>query len=274
MTRSAVALAFLVLAFARRGRTQETPPLGPQSAPEPAVAPPAEASPDAPPLTGRSRAAPPPSLPPAPLVKPDANPEPTSGFGANFGVGFALLPTPPDMTLTTPDGGAMTQFAKTPLRHLAGMDMITFSASAFFRTASPITVPLLGFELGVPVSTGYPGSIVLENKPPLSWLKGGPTYYDGLDIGGLGVELASGTFRFRLDVKPGFRYVRTTGTITEGLLTVDAEADQFTFSLRADIQACVGAKGALSACLFGAPHVFEFGNWMNGAVFGLRLETN
>jgi hypothetical protein len=207
-------------------------------------------------------------------VKPDASAEPTSGFGAALGVGFAFLPRPPDMALTTPDGGAMSQFANTPVRHLSTMDMVDFSVGAIFRTASPIVIPLLGFEFGVPVSTGYPGSVVLENKPALSWQKGGPTFYDGLDIGGLGVELSSGTFRFAADVLPGFRFVRTTGTITQGLLTIDAEAHEYTFSLRAELKACAGSKAAVSACMYGAPHVFEFGNWMNGAVFGLRIETN
>jgi hypothetical protein len=90
----------------------------------------------------------------------------------------------------------------------------------------------------------------------------------------LGVEFSSVTFRFGAKAMPGFRYARTTGTITEGLLTVDAEANQYSFSLRAEVTACAGAKAAFSACVYGAPHVFEFGHWMNGAVFGLRVETN
>jgi hypothetical protein len=155
------------------------------------------------------------------------------------------------------------------------MDMVDFSAGVLFRTASPIVIPLLGFELGAPVSTGYPGSVEVGTKSaPLSWLRGGPTYYDGLDIAGIGVELSSGTFRFGLDFLPGFRFIHTTGTITQGVLTVDAEAHEYSFSLRAEVAACVGAKAAFSACLYGAPHVFEFGEWMNGAVFGLRVATN
>ena len=41
-----------------------------------------------------------------------------------------------------------------------------------------------------------------------------------------------------------------------------------------DVSACVGAKAAASVCLFGAPHVYEFGHAMNGAIFGARVETN
>jgi hypothetical protein len=217
---------------------------------------------------------PPPPLPPAPRIHPDASPLATSGLGADLGVGFAFL-TPPTMALGTPDGGAMKQFAGTPLTHVGAMDMVDLSIGVLFRTASPLVIQLVGFEFGIPVKTGYPGSIALETKPaPLSWIKGGPTFYDGLDIGGLGVELTAGTFRFGLDAMPGFRFVRTTGTITQGVLTVDAEASEYTFSLRAEVKACAGGKAAFSGCLYGAPHVFEFGKWMNGAVFGLRVETN
>ncbi len=166
----------------------------------------------------------------------------------------------------------MNQFSAYPLRHLAGMNMIDVSVSAFYRTASPIVIPLLGFEIGIPVSTGYPGSIPLGKS--LTWQKGGPTYYDGLDLLGVGLSFTTGTFRFGLDVLPGFRYVHTTGTITQGLLTIDAEAHEYSFSLHADVSFCVGAKGAASACVFAAPHVFEFSHWMNGAIFGARVETN
>jgi hypothetical protein len=176
------------------------------------------------------------------------------------------------MALGTPDGGAMKQFAGTPVTHIGTMDMVDLSIGVLFRMASPLLIPLLGFEFGIPVKTGYPGSIALGNA--LSWVKGGPTFYDGLDIGGLGVELSAGTFRFGLDAMPGFRFVRTTGTITQGVLTVDAEASEYTFSLRAEVKACAGGKAAFSGCIYAAPHVFEFGKWMNGAVFGLRVETN
>jgi hypothetical protein len=209
-----------------------------------------------------------------PLGKPPASPELTSGFGAFVGSGFAFLSMPPDMNLVTPDGGAMSQFAKTPVAHLGAMQMIDIDVAVFFRTASPITLPLLGFEFGIPVSTGYPGSVALETKPSLSWIRGGPTFYDGMDISGVGVEFAAGTFRFGFTVFPGFRYVRTTGTTTLGLLTVDAEAHEYSFSLHADAMACAGAKAAVSVCLFAAPHVFEFSRALNGAAFGVRVETN
>jgi hypothetical protein len=179
------------------------------------------------------------------------------------------------MTLQTPDGGAMNQFAGDPLRHHAWMPMVAISASVFYRTGSIVKLPLLGFELGIPVSTGYPPSVDLgTKKAPLSWVRGGPTFYDGFDILGLGLELSPGSFRFGLDVLPGFRFVRTTGTITQGALTIDAEAHEYSFSLRAEVKGCAGTKAAFSVCLFAAPHVFEFGNWLNGAVFGARVETN
>ncbi len=229
------------------------------------AAPPEEAAPphETPPL---ARAA-------APYVPPATTPEPTGGFGANLSLGFSFLTAPPDMALTTPDGGAMPQFSGYPVGHLSGMNMVDVSISAFYRTASPLVLPLVGFEFGFPVSTGYPASVALGNKG-LVWQRGGPTYYDGLDLPGVGLSFASGTFRFGFDVLPGFRYVRTTGTITQGVLTIDAEAHEYTFSLHADASVCVGAKGAASACLFAAPHVFEFSQWMNGAVFGARIETN
>jgi hypothetical protein len=211
----------------------------------------------------------------APYVPPATTPEPVGGFGANLGVGFSFIATPPDLTLTTPDGGAMKQFDGFPVRHLAGTEMVDLSISVFYRTASPIVLPLLGFEIGLPVSTGYPGSVALGTKPgSLTWLRGGPTYTDGLDLLGIGLAFASGTFRFGLDVLPGFRYFYTTGTITQGLLTIDAEARQYTFSLHADASLCVGAKAAASACVFAAPRVYEFGHVMNGAIFGARIETN
>jgi hypothetical protein len=209
---------------------------------------------------------------PAPYVPPAMAPEPMAGFGANLSAGFSFLPTPPDMTLTTPDGGAMNQFSAYPVRHLASMNMVDLAASASYRTASPLVIPLLGFEFGIPVSTGYPGSVALTR--PLTWQKGGPTFYDGLDILGVGLAFTTGTFRFGVDALPGFRFVRTTGTITQGLLTIDAEAHEYSFSLHADVSFCVGAKGAASGCLFAAPHVFEFSHWMNGAIFGARVETN
>lgn len=245
---------------AGRARAQEPPP------------PPPEASP--PPAAPTAAPSPPQHLAPPPYVPPVSSPEPTAGLGANLSVGFSFLTTPPDMTLTTPDGGAMKQFAGTPLTHLAGMEMVSLSISGFYRTASPFLLPLLGFEFGFPVSTGYPGSIDLRAKPALAWQRGGPTYYDGLDILGAGFDLGTGSFRFALAVLPGFRFVSTTGTITQGLLTIDAEASTLSFSLRADVSACLGAKAAASLCLFGTPHVYEFSKWMNGALFGLRLETN
>src|ERR1700691_4948587 len=97
----------------------------------------------------------------APYVPPVSTPEPVGGFGANLGVGFSFIPTPPDLTLTTPDGGAMKQFNGFPVRHLAATEMVDLSVSVFYRTASPIVLPLLGFEIGMPVSTGYPGSVAL-----------------------------------------------------------------------------------------------------------------
>jgi hypothetical protein len=179
------------------------------------------------------------------------------------------------MTLTTPDGGAMKPFNAFPVKHLGAMEMVDLSISAFYRTASPLVLPLLGFEIGIPVSTGYPASIPLGTKPgSLTWTRGGPTYRDGLDILGLGLVFGSGTFRFGVDVLPGFRYMYTTGTVTQGMLTVDAEARQYTFSLHADVSLCAGAKAAASACVFATPQVFEFGHWMNGAIFGARIETN
>jgi len=208
-----------------------------------------------------------------PRLKPDTTAQLTSGLGADLGAAFAFLPTPPTMALETPDGGAMKQFAGTPVSHIGTMSMVDLSIGVLFRTATPVVIPLLGFEFGIPVKTGYPGSVDLGTQGP-SWIKGGPTFYDGLDIGGLGVELVAGTFRFGLVAMPGFRFVRTTGTITQGVLTIDAEANEYTFSLRAEVKACAGGKGVVSACVYGAPHVFEFSQWMNGAVFGLRVETN
>jgi hypothetical protein len=250
-----------------------------ETAPPPETSPPPEASP-AP--VAASAPSPAPAAEPAPLqraaapyVPPATEPEPTGGFGANLGVGFSFVPNPPDMALTTPDGGAMKQFSAFPVSHIAGMNMVDLAASVFYRTASPLLIPLLGFEFGIPVSTGYPESIALgTNAGSLTWQRGGPTYYDGLDILGLGLLLSSGTFRFAVDALPGFRYVFTTGTITEGLLTIDAEARQYSFSLHADVSVCAGAKGAVSVCVYGVPHVFEFGHGMNGATFGARIETN
>jgi hypothetical protein len=274
LPRGAVAAVavLLVTVHTRESRAIEDappapPPVGPLSAPT------SEATAVPPAVTSVPFV--PPPMPRAPLLPADTSSAPTPGFGANLGVGFAFLPTPPDMTLTTPDGGAMKQFASTPVRHVATMDMIAISGSVLYRTGSAIVLPLLGFELGLPITTGYPTTVALGTKAaPLPWIRGGPTYYDGLDILGLGVEFSSGTFRFGLDVLPGFRYVRTTGTITQGVLTVDAEGQEFSFALRAELTACVGARGAFSACLYGAPHVFEFSNWMNGAVFGIRAATN
>jgi hypothetical protein len=217
----------------------------------------------------------PPRPPPAPYVPAVATSELVAGFGANLSVGYAFLATPPDMTLTTPDGGAMPQFSADPLRHLAAMQMVSASISVFYRTASPFVIPLLGFEFGFPVSTGYPANVALgTGRSALTWLRGGPTYRDGLDILGAGVSFSSGTFRFDLDVIPGFRFITTTGAITQGLLTIDAEAHDYSFSLHADAGVCVGAKAAFSVCAYGTPYVFEFGRWMNGAAFGLRVETN
>jgi hypothetical protein len=239
------------------------------------VAAPATAIDSQEPLAEPAQESPPLARAAAPYVPPARTPEPTGGFGANLGVGFAFLPKPPDMALTTPDGGAMKPFSAFPVNRIGDMDMVDLSLTVFYRTASPIVVPLLGLELGIPVSTGYPGSVNLGTKPSsLVWLRGGPTYQDGLDLLGLGLSFTSGTLRFTFDVLPGFRYVHTTGTITQGMLTVDAEASQYSFSLHADAALCVGAKGAASACLFAVPHVFEFSQWMNGAIFGARIETN
>jgi hypothetical protein len=239
------------------------------------TAPETETAPASPPPPPPLHETPPLARAAAPYVPPATTPEPVGGFGANLGVGFGFISTPPDLTLTTPDGGAMKQFSGFPVEHLAATYTVDLSISAFYRTASPIVIPLLGFEIGIPVSTGYPGSVPLGAKPgSLTWLRGGPTYSDGLDILGVGLVFATGTFRFGFDMLPGFRYFYTTGTITQGLLTIDAEARQYTFSLHADASMCAGAKGAASVCVFAAPHVFEFGHWVNGAVFGARVETN
>jgi len=212
---------------------------------------------------------------PPPFVPPATEPEPTGGFGVNLGVGFGFDTKPPDMTLVTPDGGSMKQFDGSPLNHLAGMQMIDLAVSVFYRTPSFLVLPILGFDFGFPVKTGYPGSIGLgKGSGSLSWVKGGPTFYDGLDILGVVAVFTTGTFRGGIDLLPGFRFVRTTGTITQGLLTIDAEAHDYSFSFHAEVSACFGARGAVSVCLYGTPRVYEFGQWMNGASFGVRMETN
>jgi hypothetical protein len=270
MTKRAPGSALLLLGVlaSRTALAQESPAAPPAPAGE------AEAATSAP--RSPPHETPPAERAPAPYVPPArTTPEPTSGLAANLGVGFALLPTPPDMSLTTPDGGAMSQFGGAPVRHVGTTSMVDFSISVLYRTASILTLPLLGVEVGVPVSTGYPASIPLASKgASLTWERGGPTYTDGLDILGLGVTIPAGNVRVAVDALPGFRYFYTTGTITQGLLTIDAEARQYTFSLHADASLCVGTRGVASACLFATPYVFEFARWMNGAAFGARLETN
>ena len=96
--------------------------------PPPEVAPVPAAPPHETPLLARAA---------APYVPPATTPEPVGGFGANLSVGFSFISTPPDLTLTTPDGGAMKQFNGFPVRHLAATEMVDLSISVFYRTIAP-----------------------------------------------------------------------------------------------------------------------------------------
>jgi hypothetical protein len=172
-------------------------------------------------------------------------------------------------------GVKMRQFGDNTIRPLSSTYMVSLALSVLARV-SVVQIPLFGIEVGIPVSTGFPGSVDVGTPTnPLSWEKNpGSTYYYGLDFFGLGIVLHTGDFRFAMVVKPGYRYLRMSGTLTQNLLTVDAEAHQYSFSFRGDVEACFAMTSIASGCLFVAPHLYEFDGWLNGGVGGLRFESN
>jgi hypothetical protein len=91
---------------------------------------------------------------------------------------------------------------------------------------------------------------------------------------GLGADIQQDKLRLAIAVKPGFRYVRMSGTLTQNLLTVDAEAHKYSFSFRGDAELCYRFNKSLWGCLLVAPHLYEFGAWLNGGVAGIRVETD
>lgn len=217
----------------------------------------------------------------APPASPDEEPTPAArkaGPGVSVDLAASVLSSPPTLALTTPNGASMSQFGDGPIAPLGKTTMFSFAVNVFARTGTPLFVPLIGVEVGVPLSTGYPGNVPLgPSNAPLTWVKSdGTTYYDGLDVLGLGFEYATSRFSVAASIRPGLRYLRMVGTITQDLLTVDAEAHRWTFSLHADAEACGrfgNPNGVAGVCLFGGPHVYEFGNWANGFVLGLRIKN-
>src|SRR5262249_33832717 len=159
--------------------------------------------------------------------------------------------------LYTPGGVEMGQFQSGAVGRLGSMYMLSFGVSGIYRTGKILTIPLVGVELGIPVATGYPGTVDIGTpEQPLPWVKNdGSTYYDGIDILGLGADLQQDNVRLAIAVKPGFRYVRMSGTLTQNLLTVDAEAHKYSFSFRGDASLCYRFTKSAWGCLIVAPHL-------------------
>lgn len=290
-TRLVGLLAFFAVPLAARGLKAQPRPPSPPPVPSnevewtevPSSEPTAPAaSTAAPPAATTPPPAPAPSAP-APSaegkVEAAARPEPAEigrqrGLGLRFDLAYSKLATPPSIGLATPAGAPMNQLGERPIVPNGALEMVTLGFSTVYRTGTPLTIPLLGVEFGLPTNTGYPGTVeVGPAANAIPWTKTeGSTYYVGLDILGVGLDHWWDQLGIGVDVRPGFRYLRMTGTLTQDLLMVDSKADKYSFSLRAEAQFCIGkGEKAAGICVFGGPRLFEFREWINGFNFGLRI---
>src|SRR5262245_4164908 len=83
------------------------------------------------------------------------------GFGLRLDIGAGLLTKLPELSLLTPGGVEMTQLGNGVVSRLGSMYMVSLGASVTYRTGSFLAFPIVGVEVGIPVATGYPGSVDL-----------------------------------------------------------------------------------------------------------------
>jgi hypothetical protein len=173
------------------------------------------------------------------------------------------------MRLYTPADASMDQFGANPINASGPMAMLGADLLVYVRTGTPLWLPLIGVGAGGGITSSYPGQVDLGG---LTWdRRNNNLFYEWVDLPGLGVRFSGDWWLVALSAHAGVSYVRVAGTITQNELTVDAQAHEWSFTVRSDVQFCFG-KPKLWGCLFGGPNLYEF-EGMNGGWAGLRVDV-
>ena len=91
-----------------------------------------------------------------------------SGFAAQVDLGASWFTKLPNLALYTPNNVRMKQFPDGVVARTGDSYMFSMAIEAILRTGTPLTIPLIGFEFGAPLVTGYPGRWISARPTPRS----------------------------------------------------------------------------------------------------------
>jgi len=203
-----------------------------------------------------------------------------SGWLVTGGLYGGYLRRPPGITsFSTPSGFRFSALEGRDISPDHGVGLIGLDLRLGFSTRTPIFFNLFGVRVAYPIGSPYHVDVT-DDDGKAGRIRLHNSLYGEILFPGIGLRFATANVRFGLAITPALAVYATTGTVTQGALTADVDANGVGLNLDGDAFFCGRIARtdpeATWICGYAAPLLYTSTpeTFFNGIIVGIRIDAS